>query len=208
MEDVERVRYVTRNFEQLQGLRYAPYGLAMVLFGFMSFLWFAPSSGFFDVRLVDDLVFAGLLVVAMVLHHQVSVYYGRRFGHVRRRSWGEKTRLTFVFWIVIAAVFVLSFFRDWFGQIGLSLLAGAAVAAFVLGDLWVERHRLTAYWAFLAVLAVGVCFLPVFGVFEGRAFPLVAVSLGGILLLGSLLDHLLLVRTLKPMPREDTDVVG
>ena len=147
---------------------------------------------------------AVLLVLAMILHHYIGLYYDRRFGQVRRR-YREKGRLTSVFWVVVAGVFFLSFFRGWFGQVELGVLAGAAVAAFALGDLWVERHRLTVHWAVLAVLAVGVCLLPVFGVFSGEAFPLIMVPLGAILLLGALLDHLLLVRTLGPVPKEEAD---
>jgi len=208
VEDAERVRFVTRNFEQLQGLRYVPYALILVLLGVSSYLWIEPASGIFEFRPVGDLLPAGLIVLALVSHHYASVYYERRFGLVRRRFWHTNSRLANLSWIVIAVVFVLSFFGRWFGPVGSSLLAGAAIVAFILGDLWIERHRLTAYWSVLAVAVVGVCLLPAFGIFEGDAFALIAVPLGFILFLGLLLNHLLLARTLKPAPKEDGDAVG
>ena len=201
MEDAERIGYVARNFARLQGLRYAPYGVAMLVLGVANFLWFGPSSGFFDPRPLASLLLVVLTVSAMVSSRYVGVYYDRRFGRVRDRFRPKKTRLTRVFWVAIGGILILSLFGGHVGQAWSGPLIGVAVAAFMLGDLWIDRHRLTSHWAFLAALVVGVCSLPVFGVLDrGADFSLIAVSLGLLFFAGTLLDHLLLTSVLKPVP--------
>ena len=201
MEDAERVGYVVRNFGRLQGLRYAPYGVAMSVLGVANFLWFAPSSGFFDPRPLASLLLVVLTVSAMVSSHYIGVYYDKSFGRVRNRFSPKKTRLARVSWVAIGGILILSFFGGYVGRIWSGPLIGIAVATFMLGDLWIDRHRLTSHWAFLAALVVGVCSLPVFGVLDtGVDFSLIAVFLGLLFFAGTLLDHLLLASVLKTVP--------
>ena len=43
--DYHRIRFVTDNYYQLQGLRLVPVGLILVLLGLLDPVWLTPASG-------------------------------------------------------------------------------------------------------------------------------------------------------------------
>ena len=205
LRELERVRYVTGNFERLQGLRYVPFALALMLWGVATWLWFEEPSGFFEVQPLANVVFFLVVFMPCLLVKPIERYYERRFGRVRQRRrrpsgwWGT---LLLAAALVVATVVGLPALRDDLGQPVLGAICGLFAAAFVLYNWWPVRSRFTIYWPTLAILVVGVCSLPVASVFVGEMFSLLMAPLGLIFLVGFVLDHLLLVRTLKAVPED------
>ena len=200
VRDLERIKYVTKNFERLQGLKYTPFVVAFVFWGFALWFWFEEPNGFFDLQPLRTGVLFLVCFVPWFFVGPIERYYENRFGLVRQRrrktsGWGA-----LLLTIVVVASFVVgspAAFRDDVGQPVLGVIAGLFAATFILYDWWPKRGWLTVYWPALAILAFGVCSLPLAGVLVGEAFPLLIVPLGVIFFVGSVMDHLLLVSTLK-----------
>lgn len=95
VRDLERVRYVTKHYEQLQGLRYVPIGLVMLaVYAFpismsegsflFTFLQALPKVA--QTVLPSAFLYLGFLIlaVAVVLSLLIGEHYRKRFGNVER----------------------------------------------------------------------------------------------------------------------------
>lgn len=204
MRDLQRIRYVTKNFERLKGLRYVPFVLALVLWGFVTWLWFEEPSGFFDVQLLRNGVFLLVFLVPWLFVRPIERYYEHHFGLVRQRRWKPSGRGTLLLAaaLVVAIVVGLPALRDDLGQPVLGIVSGLFAATLILYNWWPLRSKFTIHWPILAALAIVVCSLPLADIFIGEMFSLLMAPLGVVFLVGFVLDHLLLVRTLKVVPED------
>ncbi|QIN83859.1 hypothetical protein GBA63_15350 [Rubrobacter tropicus] len=192
MEDLGRIRFVTENYERLQGLRRLPLALCVTAFGLL-------------VQLDKDLLAMAMAVVviypAFFAESIVGRLYERRFGRVRSR-----VRPTdYVFWAaLVALVFAMDSVQMWLDGSLVLAVGGIVGAAYVLGAFWPreKRHGSTAYWPIIAALAVATGLLSAFGAVAPGLF---IIGLGLSVSVGLLLDHLLLVRTFKRAPKEEAD---
>ena len=213
LEDLERVRYVAANYGHLQGLRKAPVGL---------FVWLLAAAGALvlawepegDAAVVPaayvyavGLLVVALFVVALMLHGRIRVYYERRYGSVRPRPRVPTRRKVLYAAIVLAVLNSAPLF--------ISLLGVAMLFAY-----WPER-RFQAHYVglgallagyglvYLVGLAVALTLVPglrdvFFGLhYFGRLITLGALGL--YFVVGGVLDHLLLVRTMGAALREGGD---
>ena len=205
IRDLERIKYVTENFERLQGLRYIPFVLPLVLWGFATWLWFEEPSGFFDFQPLRNGAFFLVMLTPWIFVGPIERYYENRFGLVRqrRRKPTRRGALLLATALVVTLVVGSLALRDNLGQPVLGIVGGLFAAAFILYNWWPVRSRFTLYWTALSMLAIVVCSLPLAGVFVGEMFSLLTAPLGAIFVTGLVMDHLLLVRTLKTVPGED-----
>ena len=206
--DLERVRYVAANYEHLQGLRKVPLGFLLLLTVCAALLtvYWTSINGRVPESYVSGgfaLIFA-LVVVSIVLPHFISVRYERRFGTVQRYRPVPRKRK------ILYATMVLA------------LLLGGSLPLLVMGitmlvAYWPDRRWQRHYIA-LGASAVGVYLVhtasvivwfatdawiwptgeTISGVPRTFAMTVVACYLVG----GGVLDHLLLVRTMKGAPEE------
>lgn len=199
-QDLDRVRYVTTNFNYLQGLVMMPVGLIFLAVA-------AMEAGWLQTRGWASIVGFGLALVLAWAAHQ---YYNRKFGRVKTVSAIPRNPN----WAAIIAVWTL----------GLGLLIGAhlldgwlhppvilfglTMAALTFAYYWPRRSFATHYLAIAGIIAV-ISLFPVLGVdatnpvFQPSIFSL--IILGLFFAVGGLFDHLLLARTLKPVPEADDD---
>lgn len=207
MRDLERVRYVAANYGHLQGLRKAPLGLFVWLLaaaGALALAWdpegdaVVPAAYVYAVVALIVALFAG----ALALHGRIRVYYERRYGSVGPHPRVPTRR------------------KVLYGAIVLAVLNSAPVFIMLLGVAmlfahWPER-RFQAHYVglgallvgyglvFLVGLALALTLFPglldvVFGLhYFGRLITLGALGL--YFVVGGLLDHLLLVRTMGAAP--------
>ena len=217
MYDLDRVRYVTRNYEKLQGLKAVPFGLLILLvfwgvFPLADLLLRGSGLSKEKISSIADLVSAGLMIVILLLTSVFYLgardYYRKRYGtvsslavlpSVRRKILGVA-----VFLLVVDAFGVP--IPDGLPQVSvIPLVFGAAL----LAAYWPER-RFRAQYLILAVLFMGLAFIPLLVIDTipaNKAWALDSVLAWNVLglycVIGGVFDHLLLIRTFKSTPGED-----
>jgi hypothetical protein len=188
VRDFERIRFVTRNFHNLQGLWVAWLGLFVVLYEVHAVLWsysIPYQSGLSDdtrgiLYVIDPIV---MILAFTFVWIRLGVYYRERFGVVQAKS-RPGLGLVFGFFLITS---------------GLPLSAGQRLY-FVVGLSWfvvgVCRPQMDRVALGLGILALGALksFLPDLVDFE----PFAIFLCGTATLVAGLLDHRLLVRTLGP----------
>ncbi len=197
-DQLARIRYVTANFDMLQGLRSLPLGILFLLYTGGIAGWiplFDPRNG----SMLDAVVIA----LGFGLYWWIGEYYKRRFGQVERdgsRSW--KCVLSVV--TMLIAIYI-----DGTGLLPVSTLSLCMGAWFLwLYVDWKARiHYLVIGFA-IAVMGL----LPLISSAgmdprrlqeSGGALFYAALGLG--VIIGGLLDHRLLAKTLPPAPQENSN---
>jgi membrane associated rhomboid family serine protease len=206
VRDLERVRYVTENYERLQGLKVVPGGVVLLLFAGLTFLRFdLPGMTAREEGALFGVLFllggiSGILV-ATVVGWVIGQRYERRYGKVRRSPPGRRTVFllalgTVAFWMayILDTALRPPVYLPW-------LVIGAAGLVF-----WWPERRFRAHYLVAAAAFVVVGLLPLVGVLP-RGFasePGLLLALGGVCAVAvGVLDHLLLVGTMRRLPEED-----
>ena len=207
---LERIRYVAANYEHLQGLRKLPFGiflLALVSTVVLLSVW-APGSGVVvpaPVMLGIVAVIFLLFVAGIALPHFISAYYERRYGTVQRyRTAPTKRRIMYL--VMILALVLGS-------SLSLLVLGAAMMVAY-----WADR-RFQSHYVIIGVLATGAALAHIAYAAVSLAMGewswisienvfylpqvFIVVTIASYLLVGGVLDHVLLVRTMKAAPEED-----
>lgn len=193
-DDLDRIRFITRHFHELKGLKEkVPFGLLLLGTGIGQSLSLKP----------------GLLLLGAVLwlERRADLYYSCRFGRVERQpkrsTLGIVTR---VLALLILVFLLLPIGARVFGDGGvLCLFVGSllSVGWFRSGCQPSRAHDI-ALGALLLDLAVH-------GIHFGISTPATPsivnyLACGTSLILAGLLDHRLLVRSLKPIEESDLAV--
>lgn len=198
VRDLERVRYVAENYEQLQGLRNVPIGLMVLLAGV--FTLFPSGLAYFGPVISEAFIYLlfVVLIATVLLYSFIGNYYERRFGLVRTFSLNKKQAV---------AVATLSIVLLVVGSINLAFQPSIHMIWLVWGLSvtsihWWERH-FRMHYVVIGVLVVGVSFLPLLGItsvslsYETGGL---LVFLGIFYVVGGVCDHLLLMRAMKFLP--------
>ena len=185
----DRIRYVTGNFYQLQGLRLVPLGLFLLAGAAATAGWLdwlpGMQSSTHRSQWRGGALFATLIACALT-----SLYYRNRYGAVSqftRRGRDALIGVAIVVWLVLMRV-------D--GWLPWPILLNALFVALCLvitvwADGRVRRHYLVG-----AMLWLAMGFLPALGV-RGQALLVALYAAGGLtLVVCGLGDHLLITRTL------------
>lgn len=207
--DLERIRYVAANYEHLQGLKRLPLGiflLALVSAIGLSLAWTEARGGMLPGAYVLGavaLIFA-LFVAGIALPHFISAHYERRYGTVQRyRPMPRKRK------VLYAAMALALFFG---GSLPLLAMGVAMVVAY-----WPER-RFQGHYVVIGAADIGVFLAhtmsvlpypsasawiwPSGAMLSGVPSMSILISVAAYLIVGGLLDHLLLVRTMRTAPEE------
>jgi hypothetical protein len=203
-QHLQRIQYVTRHFQELQGLRYVPYALAVL-----------GATVLVGGGLAAAIAGIVILAVGILLAPLVARYYTRVFGRTTRsQADNQRGRVVVIVLIVALVALEITFHQSFpvqYTQLYAAMPELAAALVLLVGFGMGERLRMRPYWAALgaalvvidlALLLVGLGVLPTpSGVTDIRTFaftsllrvylvPLtVAVAIGGVL------DHRLLLRT-------------
>lgn len=197
--DANRIRFVTANYRQLQGLRFIPLGLFLVFWCVLEVLGMYEPGQFVSRDRGSFLTGIGLAYwAALGLAMAAPAYYYFRYGSVDQLNRDGRER-----WITLAVVaFLLLGGTDRLhhGPVSLRmLLVAAALFITVWSDGRARRHYLLP-----AVVWLAASFLPALGASHDDT-QLALYGLGGLTLIGcGIGDHLLLTRTLA-RPRMNDD---
>lgn len=198
MQELQRVQYITVHFRHLQGLRILPWFLWMIAFSAVN-----PLLGLPQGRLDYQLVILVLgLPAAWLSARWIGDSYDRRFGLVRGLQDSEQrlsqTLITTAFCAILFIAFIVDSMARWPVN-----LAALTVSAFYLVGWWSTGRIRHHYLVIAALFVVSSTVLPLITM----QWPLVGdfalpIVIGLLFTIGSLMDHLMLVRALKPMPEE------
>jgi hypothetical protein len=199
MTDLRRIRAVTDNFFFWQGLRWVPFGVALIAFS----AGMDPSMPI--PKGLRPWFGVPFMLLAMWLSTSVlGQYYARTFGRVRTDP-SRHTLRTSVKWLIVYPAIALAMVVDakWQPPVYVSALVfAAAIEAYRESTGGGRLHYIVAS---ISLLALGI--LPLMRQMPtGRpSLSLVTAILGAIYVIGGLLDHRELVRTLSPSD-DDRDV--
>ncbi len=189
MQRLKYLRHITANYFCMQGLRMVPFGIVLIITAVSSPEWWPELANWAPLpHLVG-------IAIAFVLFKVIGGYYERTFGHVQSMS-----RSNYFWWgygSALAAI-LLSFVIDAKLHPPVNVL-GLTFAILIL-VYWGVMGSFQTHYIIMATLLAGISLLPLQGVAVNSAIILVVV--GSIYIIGGLLDHLVLVRTLKPLPEE------
>ncbi len=201
MYDLARIRYVTEHYRDMQGLALVPLSLFFMGWAAYDAGWFRPP-GWLGIELVLGLI---SLTAALVLTWVIEKLYERTFGQITPDPSRESEPKGIGFWIWFAAytsINALTVARDDISYLG--------VMIFMFTVLFSWRLRARKHWL---ILAAAIAFMtlipllddvvgPVYSSATTRDITIKLVFATGILVIGTV-EHLTLVRTLRPMPQEE-----
>lgn len=198
-QDLKRLKFITTRYHSLQGLKGLPWFILFLTIGLVEALLNIPPG---RLDYACGIGIPGTLL-ACWLSRQIGKYYCHTFGQVQRPSSSKYTDLV----EAGAALTILypAFFIDTLGLIPVSVF-GLGLAVVLVGMWLLSGRILTHYWA-MAVIVVGLSLLPVTGVLRGVLIRQGGndwhlVLMGVVFIFGSVFDHLMLVRNLKPVQEE------
>ena len=194
-DQLARIRYVTENFDLLQGLRGLPVGLLFLMFADGIAGW----SGLFHP---GRTALPDLTAIALCggLYWWISVFYKRRFGRV------ERSQSRFGFNVLFFVAMFTAIYFDVNTTPPVSLLSLTFSVWFIwMYVVWNERIHYLVIGTVMVMLSL-TPLLPTVGLEDtvwggGGAAFLAAMGLG--LIVGGLFDHRLLVQALSPAPEQN-----
>lgn len=188
-----KIRFVTANYYQLQGLRLVPFGIFLLLVavdsqGWLEWLPGRPVEGPDDLGVVwGPLAF----FVALASAHAATVRYRRRFGAVAQYA---RLRRNWLLGLAVVGFFVLAQVDarlEWPVSLR-ALLISVSLFVTVIADGWLRAHYLVGALAWLAVSTMPA-YQP-----EPATVLLAYFGAGGLtLIVCGLGDHLLITGTLQ-----------
>jgi hypothetical protein len=187
MQDPERAAYVTHHYLHLQGLKWALVGVFYLALEALNAGWLGPRPDPWRILAVGALV--GLL------YWLVDRYYKRAHGRVapppNGRPAGSAGTAALVALILAAAVVDLAA-RPPFSAPGL-------VIAGLVAERWWEGRRFQRHYLLLAALVAALSLSPLLvdGGWRDEVLRYVNIGTALLFIVGGLLDHLLLARTLR-----------
>lgn len=187
---LERARYLARNLNLLQGLRWIPFGAY--------FLLSAGWWGWYEAwRPISSLFAFGAVCLFAWL---IGIYYARAFGRVQQLPLDGKQMIALI--ALTSGMLVVGFFD---GQTRPSVGVFAIFVALMLLVYFRTTVGLAIHRLLVVTAIAASALLPFFGAlsyeqFYGSVFFfLLGVSCIGV----GIVDHLILVRAMKPLPEED-----
>lgn len=186
LKDLDRIRFVTRHFQDLQGLRFlVPLGMISLLQGCSPFFLHAP-------------VLLGLL--AILLQSRARKHYSALLGEVEGRQ--KMTTAVWFVWLPIGLMLAVGLLFSFFpmGALSVPRAQGVIYGAVLLG-LWLRRGQRgsQSYQLLLGGLLVGVAVLAPKGSASVRQEAMDVLT-GTCWILAGLLDHRQLIETLGHLP--------
>lgn len=197
---LDRLRYVAGHYRDLQGLALVPFGLVFLAPGFIPNGWGQQGETW------RWLMIAGALLLSWL----ATIYYQRAVG----RAWPALRTGGSYRWlaIMIGGALLFGYFAaPWYdGLVNPPISVTALVmAGLLLIPFVAARGRYRHHYLYLALLYVAVALLPLTGLVTSAQLvkdPFLFGLLYGLpWIVGGLGDHIFLVRTLKPLPKEAVD---
>jgi hypothetical protein len=194
MDHLQRLRYVTERYDQLQGLRLVPLGIPFLLSAAWrdgEFAWVPGTTG-----LGAHIWFVSLITAAVGLSTLAKTYYQRRFGKVQSVATVKTPLAAFAFTVMF--VLAASTQAD-----PTSISVPAIIVALGLGYVGLVGGMARLHYLAMAGVVALFAMLGPFGVPVHTRDVVLDQLLGIGFIVTGLGDHLLLRDTLMPVPHVD-----
>ena len=207
MHDLDRVRFLSRTFPLLQGLKLSLISFYALVSHLTAPYWSpASKSGTLTGWVLHSLFLGAMLF----LYWRVDLFYKRTFGQVKSKG---HTLGILLLWspmaLLFGALFVAATWIEYWLASPVSLLALVGAGFVVWFWLYPGWPRQRWHWGVIALLFAASAFVPL--LLPGspselytdmRYFRIAMISGNLVFMVGGLLDHLLLVRSFSPLPEE------
>lgn len=197
MQKLTQMRYVTENFELLQGLRMIPFGLWFLV---MAVGDLAQISAFRQGRLDYPLL---LLVVVGGLYWWSGVYYAHTYGRVQQRAKSAGQKL-FAGWPLL--LFIAGIAVDVLLELPVSFLA-IALSFYFFVPFIKALPLLRVHYAFIGLVMLCLSLMPLFVTgslklaFFAPSGAYFLLGMGLALVVAGILDHFWLRSMMQPAKR-------
>jgi len=197
MQKLTQMRYVTENFELLQGLRMVPFGLWFLIMAVGDLAQIpALKQGRLDYPLL-------LLIVIGGLYWWIGAYYARAYGQVNQRakSAGQKLLAGWPLLLFIAGIAV-----DVLLELPVSFLA-IALSFYFFVPFIKALPLLRVHYAFIGLVMLCLSLMPLFVTgslkleFFAPSGAYFLLGMGLALIVASILDHFWLRSMMQPEKR-------
>lgn len=191
MPDLKQVRYVTRFYSVLKGLKLVPFGIYIFVLSFRHIGW----TGLGEEG--DCTYTLPLLILMIILYFVIDRYYAKRFGEVKPVKgedgwWKGILPLAILMAAIVLENIILTPFS----------LTGVTIAAFLIysGILTRRWHYLAGGVAMIIVslLPLAVGSEPTNRIYGTMGFVW-GLTFGSVWMIIGLIDHFILVRAFKPV---------
>jgi len=188
--DVSRVRYVTRRYPQLQGLRLLPVGIVFLLSGSWRAGWLPIAAA--SHASAPVWFFSGL-AIAVGLSFLIRAWYTKRYGLVSQGMLQSGVApLTALLIGVLLTTWLQEQWR-WIYPVP-AVFIGLALLAIGLSHGAARKHYIV-----IAALWLSMASLGLFGVSSATQDVALDMTIGAALIVAGLGDHWLLRDTLQPV---------
>ncbi len=203
--DKRRVQRYARYFVWLQGIQLLPLGIFFVVAGLLKALNLANRLGI-SPELWNLVMWLGGGVVAIIVSFRLVRYYQRQFGTVRVTAHPRRDAVLVGLGVIIGMQFLSTVMEIWQAPISIFALA---LAASLIGVWWMTGRFRWHYLGMGIVLAL-LGLLPLLSLpdlfvtppLPSALFyamvntPAITITIGIVLLVGGIGDHLVLLREL------------
>lgn len=197
LQEIERVRYVATNYGELQGLTVVPFSAAF-------FVWAAWQIGWRPTN--PYLLAACIIPIVIALSLLIEQHYKRRYGQVKSlprppESRKDKRQFWVRYVLTVAALALVTEIKETSPVDVVGLYFAASIAVFDWRSL-----KPTAFGAVMVMVIVAASLLPLLDP-APREYPSapVLVTMGLLTFVGGVIQHIKLVRLLKPLPPATDD---
>lgn len=198
MLDLKRVQYIAANYYYLQGLKIVPLGIIFVV-------WAAMRGGLIQSNeWIYEFLSVWGFAIGFGLYGFIQLFYDRVYGRAgfemclpepgkRLASFARMTA-------IVVALIGAAMLDQWLQPP--VLLFGLTIAGLMLVYYW-PRRDFAMHYMIMALLIAAASLLPLISMLtgDGSLKPAVAsfAMVGLVFIVGGILDHLLLVRTMRPV---------
>lgn len=191
----DRIHRVTANYFFWQGLRWLPGGFVLATAGFLWSEWW-PFTGW-----VEDGILIAVLLASIGSSMAIGRYYQRAFGEVRGVP-HEHVRRTRIKWLIVYPLMAGSLLVDGLAKppfLLSGIVWGAAIVAY-----WWSTGRGRNHYVVAASILLAMSLLPTLGTVAAGppSLSLFFIMVGGIYIVGGVLDHFELRQLLPPVPAD------
>lgn len=191
--DLKQIQRITRNFEYLQGLRQVPFAILFLVIA----IWRAGWWPWFDKwHPISSFLLLGIIIFAS---WRIGKYYERSFGKVKKLNSSQRNE-------IIGGLFVVGgiFFVGWLEQLWRWPISGTGLfIATLLFAYFVMTDRFRIHFLIMAIVLALLSLLPLANFLSVEQlsfwspFGTIGVAILGLLwLIGGLMDHWYLIRSL------------
>ena len=195
LQELRRIRIVTKNYAVLRGLQNVPFGLLFLFVAAFELKWLSLPYGSLELAMFFGFIW---FLASIAIHPIIGRYYDRMFGSVQRASCDPLNK-----WITSLSIAILGAGGMRLDKtFNLPISATGLALALILLILWWQTNAFRTHLLVIAFVMITLAFAPLLGfpAFHTLFIPGnggYELFFGVMMTIGGLCDHLLLLRAFR-----------